>query len=310
MAPVDFKERLLTNLGGDFPKSPNLNIRQLKVEQKDGYRLEWILYDSEPEDSIPAILLVPDNVDPDNPAPGVCVWHQHNGQWHLGKTEPAGLAGNSMHHTGVALVKLGFVVLCPDALGFEQRAEGFKLQAGALERFLYLKYVVRGKTMAWKNIVDMRAAVDCLAGRDDVQSDRLGCYGHSMGSTHAYMVGPWEERLKAIVCNCCLPTYEAIEENEILHCFPNYVTGIYPEADTPDIASLIAPRALHMNFGELDGGSPIKQVREALPKIKRVYESMHAEDNFSYFIEKETGHVLSDAMWHRTKEFFVKHLMS
>ena len=122
------------------------------------------------------------------------------------------------------------------------------------------------------------------------------------------MLGPWEPRLSATVCNCCLPTYAAIEEHEILHCFPNFVTGIYPDADTPDIVSLIAPRALHMNFGELDGGSPIQHVKRAMPVIRRAYESMHAEDNFTFFIEPAVGHVLSDAMWQRTKSFFANHL--
>ncbi len=308
MPSVDFKERLLAGLGGPFPEAGELNVKTIRVEKKDGYRLEWITYDSEPDDSVPAIVLIPDGVDENNPAPAICIWHQHNGQWHLGKTEPAGLAGNEMHHTGVALVREGYVVLCPDALGFEERAKGYRIQGGALERLLYLKYVVRGKTMAWKNVLDMRRAVDYISSRPDVDSDRLGCYGHSMGSTHAYMLGPWEPRINATVCNCCLPTYAAIEEHEILHCFPNFVTGIYPEADTPDIVSLIAPRALHMNFGELDGGSPIEHVKKAIPVIRRAYESMHAEDNFSFFIEPAVGHVLSDAMWQRTKTFFAKHL--
>lgn len=308
MPSVDFKERLLAGLGGPFPEGGDLNVKTIRVEKKEGYRLEWITYDSEPNDSIPAIVLVPDGVDGNNPAPGICIWHQHNGQWHLGKSEPAGLTGNEMHHTGVALAREGYVVLCPDALGFEDRSKGFQLKGGALERLLYLKYVVRGKTMAWKNVLDMRRAVDYISSRADVDSERLGCYGHSMGSTHAYMLGPWEPRLNATVCNCCLPTYAAIEEHEILHCFPNFVTGIYPEADTPDIVSLIAPRALHMNFGELDGGSPIEYVKKAMPVIRRAYESMHAEDNFSFFIEPAVGHVLSDAMWQRTKSFFANHL--
>ena len=308
MPSVDFKERLLAGLGGPFPEGGDLNVKTIRVEKKEGYRLEWITYDSEPNDSIPAVVLVPDGVDGNNPAPAICIWHQHNGQWHLGKSEPAGLAGNERHHTGVALAREGYVVLCPDALGFEDRAKGFQLQGGALERLLYLKYVVRGKTMAWKNVLDMRRAVDYISSRADVDSERLGCYGHSMGSTHAYMLGPWEPRLNATVCNCCLPTYAAIEEHEILHCFPNFVTGIYPEADTPDIVSLIAPRALHMNFGELDGGSPIEHVKKAMPVIRRAYESMHAEDNFSFFIEAAVGHVLSDAMWQRTKSFFANHL--
>ena len=307
---VEFRERLLAGLGGAFPEPSPLNAKVLKIEQRKGYELRWITYDSEPNDTIPAILLVPDGVTSDKPAPAICVWHQHNGQWHLGKTEPAGLAGNPMHHTGVDLVKLGFVVLCPDALGFEERAERYSLTGGNLERFLYLKYVIRGKTMAWKNILDMRRAVDFVCSLSIVSSDLIGSYGHSMGSTHAYMVGPWESRIKATVCNCCLPTYEAIEEDELLHCFPNFVTGIYPEADTPDIVSLIAPRAVHMNFGELDGGSPIKHVRAAIPEIQKVYESMHAESNFSYYIEEGAGHVLSEQMWNHTRDFFIRHLMS
>ena len=308
MPSVDFQERLLAGMGGPFPEAGDLNVQTIRVEKKEGYRLEWITYDSEPNDSIPAIVLIPDGVDENNPAPAICIWHQHNGQWHIGKSEPAGLAGNEMHHTGVALAREGYVVLCPDALGFEERAKGFRLQGGALERLLYLKYVVRGKTMVWKNVLDMRRAVDYISSRADVDSERLGCYGHSMGSTHAYMLGPWEPRLSATVCNCCLPTYAAIEEHEILHCFPNFVTGIYPDADTPDIVSLIAPRALHMNFGELDGGSPIQHVKRAMPVIRRAYESMHAEDNFTFFIEPAVGHVLSDAMWQRTKSFFANHL--
>ena len=54
---------------------------------------------------------------------------------------------------------------------------------------------------------------------------KIGCYGHSMGSTHAWLVGPLEPRLKCSIGNCCLPTYEGIEEKHLLHCFPNFVPG-------------------------------------------------------------------------------------
>ena len=94
----------------------------------------------------------------------------------------------------------------------------------------------------------------------------------------------------------------------MLHCFPNFVPGIYQYGDTPDIAALIAPRALHMNFGEKDGGSPIDEVRRGVEIIKRGYQSLHAEKKFSYFIEDEVGHVLSDEMWRRTKQFFAQQL--
>jgi hypothetical protein len=96
----------------------------------------------------------------------------------------------------------------------------------------------------------------------------------------------------------------------MLHCFPNFVPGIFAHGDTPDIAALIAPRALHLNFGELDGGSPIDEVRAGVRTIADTYASMHAEEKFSYFIEKGVAHVLSEEMWRRTKEWFATHLKS
>jgi hypothetical protein len=121
-------------------------------------------------------------------------------------------------------------------------------------------------------------------------------------------VGPLEPRLKCLVGNCCLPTYEAIEEEHILHCFPNFVPGWSKYGDTPEIASLIAPRALHLNFGEKDRWSPIESVRRGLARISDVYLKAGAQGNFTYFIEPEADHVLSEAMWHKTKEFFEKYL--
>ena len=309
MAAVDFKERLLRGLGGEWPDPCDLKPKLLKTTQAQGYRIEDLEYEAEPGDKIPALLLIPDGIDAQHPAPAIAVWHQHNGEWHLGKSEPGGLLGNPMHHTGVALAKLGYVVLCPDALCFEARQDpSKKLPGGNYERFEFLRYVVAGKCMAWKNILDMRRAVDFLVSRPEVKVAQIGCYGHSMGSTHTWMVGPWEPRLKCLVGNCCLPTYAAIHREHMLHCFPNYVPGIFPDADTPDIAALIAPRALHLNFGERDGGSPIDEVRRGIEIIARAYDSVHARDKFSSFIEKGAGHVLSEEMWRLTRNWFAKHL--
>jgi dienelactone hydrolase len=150
--------------------------------------------------------------------------------------------------------------------------------------------------------------VDYLASRAEVDAARIGCYGHSMGSTHTWLVGPWDPRLKALAGNCCLPTYAGIDREQILHCFPNFVPGIRPYGDTPDIAALIAPRPLHLNFGELDQGSPIDEVRKGVVTIRHAYESQHAEEHFTCFIEENTGHVLSAAMWEQVQQFFRKHL--
>src|SRR5687768_14718742 len=102
---LDFRDRLLAGLGGEWPAGGDLRPRLRQTIRKEGYRIESVYYDAEPEDSIPAYLLIPDGVSDKSPAPGICVWHQHAGQWEKGKSEPAGLGFDPMHHTGVALAK-------------------------------------------------------------------------------------------------------------------------------------------------------------------------------------------------------------
>ncbi|MEQ8879189.1 MAG: dienelactone hydrolase family protein, partial [Cyclobacteriaceae bacterium] len=274
-------------------------------------RIESLTYEVQTGDRVPAFLLVPDTVTEEKPAPGVAVWHQHNGEYHLGKSEPAGLAGNPMHHTGVALAKEGYVVLCPDALCFEDRQDPTGiLKRGEYERFKFLEHVVRGRSLAWKNVIDMQRAIDVLCERPEVMRGKIGCYGHSMGSTHSWLVGPLEPRLKCIVGNCCLPTYDAIEEEHLLHCFPNFVPGWKQYGDTPEIAALIAPRALHLNLGEKDTGSPIESAKQGVQRIEEVYQKAGVPDNFTYFIQPDAGHVLTEAMWEHVKSCFDRHLRS
>jgi len=307
LEPEELRAKLLACLGGAWPEPCDLRPVLRETTPKDGYRLESVAYEVEPNDRVPAYVLVPDGASAAHPAPAVAVWHQHNGAYKFGKLEPAGLVGSPMHHTGVALAKQGYVVICPDALCFGER-QNKNLAGGNFERFEFLRYVVAGKCMAWKNILDMRRAIDYLCTRPEVKKDRIGCYGHSMGSTHTWLVGPWEPRLKCLVGNCCLPTYAAIHRTHILHCFPNFIPGWLQYGDTPDIAGLIAPRALHLNLGELDGGSPIQEARQGIATIARAYAKAGTPDKFSYFIEDNAGHVLSDAMWRRASEWFRRHL--
>ena len=308
-SPENFKSTLLRCLGGPWPEGIDLNESIKHTEQAKGFRRVTLTYELEKGEHCPAILLIPDGTSASNPAPAIAVWHQHAGQYHLGKSEPAGLAGNPMHQTGLALVQLGYVVLCPDSLCFEDRQDPTgTLEGGQFERFEFLRLTVAGKCMAWKNILDMRRAIDYLVSRPEVQRENIGCYGHSMGSTHTWLAGPFEPRIKALVGNCCLPTYEGIHRKKLLHCFPNFIPGIYEYGDTPDIAALIAPRALHLNLGEDDSGSPIKEAREGIKTIQNAYHQAGAPTQFSAFIEAKTGHVLSARMWQKTQEFFERHL--
>ena len=308
--PSDLREHLLRCLGGGWPDPCDLKPEVRSTVQKDGYRLESVSYEAEPGERVPAYLLVPDGVSASSPAPGVAVWHPHGGQWKLGKDWPAGFGPAGLEHrTGVDLAHEGYVVLCPDALCFGERRRT-PSDGVDYERFEFCRYVVMGKSMAWKNILDMRRAIDYLVSRPEVQPDRIGCYGHSMGSTFTWLIGPWEPRLKALVGNCCLPTYAAIHRTGIIHCFPNYIPGFFQYGDTPDIAGLTAPRPLHLNLGEEDEGSPIEEARAGLETIAAAYARAGAADRFTSFVEPGAGHVLSEQMWAHVKRTLGQYLRS
>ena len=62
-------------------------------------------------------------------------------------------------------------------------------------------------------------------------------------------------------------------------------------------------------IGVLDRGSPIREVREAIPRIEQAYQDLDSADRFGCYIQEDVGHVLSDEMWTRTRDWFAKHLV-
>ena len=178
-------------LGGPFPAPCPLAAEVTNIDHPAGepFTRERLSYETEPGERVPAFLLVPLSATPAHPAPAITLCHQHAGQYDIGKSEPAGLSGDPMHHTGVALARHGFVVLCPDSLCFEERQYprkvedhyaataiahalpagtdlkdegGLKaggLKGGNLERFEFLRYVVDGKSLAWKSVLDFKRSV-------------------------------------------------------------------------------------------------------------------------------------------------------
>src|SRR5437868_6996364 len=109
MSPDTLRKHYQQCLGGLFPVATPLLPQLRETILKDGYRIESITYEVEPNDRVPALLLIPDSATEQQPTPGIAVWHQHNDEYQLGKSEPAGLAGDSMQHTAVALVREGYV---------------------------------------------------------------------------------------------------------------------------------------------------------------------------------------------------------
>ena len=80
MKADELREKLMQCLGGPWPDPCDLQPVIRNITMMDGYRIESLTYDVEPDDRVPALLLIPDGVYANNPAPAVAIWHQHNGQ--------------------------------------------------------------------------------------------------------------------------------------------------------------------------------------------------------------------------------------
>ncbi|MEH6629163.1 MAG: dienelactone hydrolase family protein [Motiliproteus sp.] len=63
---------------------------------------------------------------------------------------------------------------------------------------------VRYSNMVTQTIVDYRRAIDYLATRGDIDTDRVGLIGYSMGGHMTFILGASEPRIKTIV-GCVVP---------------------------------------------------------------------------------------------------------
>ena len=73
----------------------------LSERRLDGYVELRVSY-AGVEEEVPALLLVPNGA---GPFPAVLAHHQHNSEWHLGKSEVAGLAGDPLQAFGPVLAR-------------------------------------------------------------------------------------------------------------------------------------------------------------------------------------------------------------
>jgi len=93
------RQALLTRLG-DFPRRTALApIMEAPINEGE-YSRARLTYEVEEGERIAAWLLIPKGLVPQGGWPALLALHQHAGQFALGKSEPAGLAGDPMYAYG------------------------------------------------------------------------------------------------------------------------------------------------------------------------------------------------------------------
>lgn len=279
-------------LGIPWPPD-DVAVEVVDVEHSDGCSRTRLRIDCPDGDVMPAFLLVPDEVRDD--APGVVVFHQHASQWHLGKSEVCGLAGDPTQAFGPALADAGVVVLVPDAVGFEDRrrtTSGTDLHPDDRDQHeRELSYrLLQGQTLAGKVVADAQTATSALRARPEVAPDRVGILGHSFGGNTVIFHAAVDRRVAFAATSGAAGTYRGKLANEVGIDRAEVIPGVLDVFDIDDLTPLICPRPLAIFAGDQDRYALDAAI--VAETTRAAYHHAHAEDRLHVEIVPG-GHALT-----------------
>jgi dienelactone hydrolase len=283
---------------GDFPAKEPLNVSAVRRKEEAGRVIEWVTYQTEAGDSVPAVLLIPRHRTP--PLPGVFCHHQHAGEYDLGKSEVLGWSGNEQQAYAAELCARGYVCLAADTIGFEERGHA-RLSGAEYERFVAHELLLKGFTLQGKMIWDVMRGIDYLASRPEVDSKRIGMIGHSLGAVETWFSMALEPRIRVGAASCGTTTYGAVLAGERQHNYGFYVPGILKWGDIAEVVSMIAPRPFLILAGEQDRGFPVSGAREVAARAGMLYRRLGAAEALELFVSPgphEFSHEMRQRAYH------------
>jgi Dienelactone hydrolase family len=273
---------------------PNSNPPKLRIiaeEEIDGLIRQHVEYESESGLFVKGYLLKPKGIV--KPLPGVVALHSTSDNKML---YIAGIETGKIVQLGFKMAKQGFVVFCPmcflwhekEDKTYEQQVEIFQ------ERHPY------SKGMA-KMLFDAQRAVDVLVSLKEVDSNRIGALGHSLGAKEAFYLGAFDDRVKVIVSNeggigidfsnWDAPWYLGKEINSFGH-------------EHHELLALCAPKPFLLIGGDSADGSISNPYIDA---VKPVYELYGKPQNI-YLFNHGQGHMIAPEAEKLTYDWIAEHL--
>lgn len=178
---------LLGRLETERGRAPRPDV--LEEERIGDVVRQRVRYAAEPDIQTEAYVLAPRQ--PGGRRPAVVVFHSTTPE---SIRQPAGLADVPEKHFGLALARRGFVAICPRNFLWPETTR----MAAEEETRRFRARHPRARGMA-KMLFDGEVAVDVLAARPDVDPDRIGCVGHSLGAKEALYLAAFDTRIAAAV---------------------------------------------------------------------------------------------------------------
>ena len=138
-----------------------------------------------------------------------------------------------------------------------------------------------GTTWAGVMFTDDLRSVDYLASRPDVDANRIGCCGLSVGGFRSAHLAGLDPRIKAAVVVGWMCSYPTMLKNHLTSIgFWATVPGLQQIMDLPDVASMNVPGGLMVINGTKDGLFPLDGVKASFAKIAAAYKKAGVPDHF------------------------------
>lgn len=279
---------------GPRPALAPFNVTEEAVEDRESYVAHKLALNLSADARVRAYLLTPKGA---GPFPAIVALHDHGAHFSIGKEKvirPFGVdkacaddaadwVGQCYggRYFGDELAKRGYVVFAADALywGERGREEGvsYEGQQTLASNLIQLGYVWAG-LITWD---DVRSA-EFVQGLAEVDPDRIGCAGLSMGAHRTWSLCAATDIVKCGAAICWLgdtPAMTSPGNNQTRgqSAFSMILPGIRNSLDYPDVASIACPKPMLFFNGLKDSLFPVDGVERSYTKMRAVWASQRAD---------------------------------
>ena len=264
---------------GPLPASASLglDVQLGPAEDFPEFRRQLITFVSEvpasgKPDRVPAFLLLPKGIKAGSRVPAVLCLHQTT---RIGKGEPAGVGGKPDLQYGAELARRGFVTLAPDYPNFGD--------------YTFDPYAQGYVSATMKAIVNHRRAIDVLQSLPEVNPDKIGVIGHSLGGHNSLFLSAFDQRVKAVVTSCGFNSFLKYEKGDLTGWshkgYMPRIAEVYSRDasrmpfDFTEVLAALAPRPIFINAPLEDSNFEVSGVKDCVTAAGPVYDQIfHARD--------------------------------
>lgn len=265
---------------GGLPERTPLNAKVAGVLDREDYKIEKLIFESQPDFFVTANLYLPKKGTGPYPAVLYPLGHERGG-----KSNP------TWQRNLIGFARKGYVALTWDPIG---QGERYQIYDADFERrkvirsttehsILGVQCILVGDNAARYTIWDGIRALDYLLSRPEVDTTRIACTGNSGGGTHTAYLSALEDRIHVAMPSCYLTSWsQLLDTIGPQDAEQNLLPWIGAGLDHADFIYAFAPRPYLMLSAIRDFFS-ISGARSTFWEAKNVYRKVDAEEKIHMF---------------------------